>query len=258
MYESIRVEREGPLATVILHRPEKRNALNGQLRRELIDAIDAIAVDEEVRAVILTGAGDKAFAAGADVAEFAARSVEEQRAEVERKRIYDSVTSCPKPVVAAIHGYCLGGGCELALACDIRVADSTARFGQPEVRIGLIPGGGGTQRLVHLVGPGQAFRIALTGDILPAEEAYRIGLVEFLTPPGEHLETARALCERIIQWSPKAIQLIKLAVRGASELPLSEGLELERDLFLEAFGSHDGREGVQAFVEKRAPVFTGH
>lgn len=257
MYETIRVRREGAIATVVLHRPEKRNALNSQLRRELTEAIDALAVDEEVRAVILTGAGDKAFAAGADVAEFATRTVEEQRAEVERRRIYDSVTECPKPVVAAIHGFCLGGGCELALACDIRVADETAQFGQPEVRIGLIPGGGGTQRLVHLVGPGQAFRIALTGDILPAEEAYRIGLVEFLTPAGEHVDTARELCERIIRWSPRAIQLIKQAVRGASELPLSRGLELERDLFLEAFGSADGREGVQAFVQKRAPVFTG-
>ena len=195
--------------------------------------------------------------AGADVAEFAGRSAEEQRAVYDKPRVYDAVAAFSKPLIVAVHGHCLGGGCELALACDIRVADRTARFAQAEIRLGLIPGAGGTQRLARLVGAGQAMRIALSGDAIDAEEAHRIGLVEVLTEPGEHVEAAIKLAQRIARWSPVALKLAKRAVRAAFETPLEAGLELEKELFLAAFSSDDGREGVRAFVEKRDPVFTG-
>jgi len=256
-HETIRTERDGAVAVVTIDRPEKRNALNATVRRELMEAFDALADDDGVKVAVLRGAGEKAFVAGADVGEFAERSAAEQREVYRRRRVYDAVADFPKPVIAAVHGYCLGGGSELALACDLRVADRTARFGQAEIRIGLIPGAGGTQRLARLVGPGQAMRIALTGDFVDAEEAHRIGLVEFLVDEGRHLEKATGIAERMARWSPVALRLVKKSIRAAQETPLSAGLEYEKELFLAAFASEDGREGVQAFMEKRDPEFRG-
>jgi len=249
--------RSDAVAVVTLNRPEKLNAMNAELRGLLMETFDALADDRAVKVVVVHGAGNEAFVAGADVSEFAARTPEEQREVYARRRVYETVADFPKPVIAAIHGHCLGGGCELALACDVRVADSTARIGQPEIRIGLIPGGGGTQRLARLVGPGQTLRIVLSGDPLDAAEAHRIGLVEVLAEEGRHLETALTLAGRMARWSPVALSLAKSAVRTAFERPLSEGLEREKELFLEAFASGDGREGVRAFVEKRRPDFKG-
>jgi len=245
------------IAEVAIDRPEKLNALNATVRSELTDAFDHLADLEEVKVVILHGTGDKAFVAGADVGEFAARSPEEQRAVYRERRVYDALAAFPKPVICAIHGFCIGGGNELALACDIRVADSTARFGQFEIRLGLIPGAGGTQRLARLVGPGQALRIGLGGDLIDAAEAHRIGLVEVLADEGQQLVRARELAERMTRWSGLALQLVKKAVRAAAENHLSGGLAVEKELFLEAFASEDGREGVKAFVEKRRPRFRG-
>ena len=256
-YETLRIDTENGIAVLQLDRPDKLNALSSTVRREVIEALDRLAEDEDVRAVIVTGAGEEAFAAGADVEEFSKRSGAEQRDVMEGRSIFDAVAAFPKPILAAVHGYCLGGGSELALACDLRIADRSARFGQPEVRIGLIPGGGGTQRLANLVGYGQALRICLTGDFVDAEEAYRIGLVEFLVDEGGHVEKAREVAGRMMRWSPVALRLIKQAVRSAAEVPLSRGLELERELFLTAFESEDGQEGISAFVEKRDPDFTG-
>lgn len=256
-FETIEMKVEEPIGYITIQRPEKLNALNSTVRREIMEAVDQLAQDDRVKVAILSGAGEKAFVAGADVSEFAARSAAEQRELYQHRRVYDAVAAFPKPIIAAIHGFCLGGGSELALACDIRVADATARFGQAEIRIGLIPGAGGTQRLARLVGPGQALRIALTGDLVDADEAYRIGLVEFLVEPGQHLVKARSLAERMARWSPVSLRLIKQSVRAAMETPLSAGLELEKELFLAAFASEDGREGVQAFVEKRDPMFRG-
>jgi enoyl-CoA hydratase len=256
-FETILVAKEGPIATITLNRPDKLNALNSVVRRELTEAVDALAVDDEVKVAILHGAGEKAFVAGADVTEFAARGPVEQRELYNHRRVYDAVAEFPKPILCAIHGFCIGGGSELALACDLRIADRTARFGQAEIRLGLIPGAGGTQRLARLVGPGQAFRIALTGDMIDAEEAHRIGLVEILVDEGEHLEKAREVAGRMARWSPVALRLAKRAIRAAMETPLSAGLELEKELFLAAFSSEDGREGVAAFVEKRDPEFRG-
>ena len=195
--------------------------------------------------------------AGADVSEFAARTPEEQREIYRHRRVYDALAGFPKPVICAIHGFCIGGGNELALACDIRVADASARFGQFEIRLGLIPGAGGTQRLARLVGPGQALRIGLSGDLIDAAEAYRIGLVEFLADEGGHLVKARQLAARMTRWSPVTLRLVKKAVREAYERHLSDGLAAEKELFLEAFASEDGREGVKAFVEERRARFRG-
>ena len=245
------------IAEVAIDRPEKMNALNATVRSELTDAFDHLVDLEEVKVVILHGTGDKAFVAGADVSEFAARSPEEQRAVYRERRVYDALAAVPKPVICAIHGFCIGGGNELALACDIRVADSTARFGQFEIRLGLIPGAGGTQRLARLVGPGQALRIGLGGDLIDAAEAHRIGLVEVLAAEGQHLVRARELAGRMTRWSGLTLQLVKKAVRAASENHLADGLAMEKELFLEAFASEDGREGVKAFVEKRRPRFRG-
>ena len=249
--------RDDGIAVVTLNRPEKLNALNEAVRQELMEVVDRLATDDRVRVAVLHGAGDKAFVAGADIHEFAARTPGEQREVYLRRRVYDALAAFPKPMIAAIHGYCLGGGSELALACDVRVADRTARFSQAEIRIGLIPGAGGTQRLVRLVGPGQALRIALTGDMVEAEEAHRIGLVEFLVDEGAHLDEALRLAGRMARWSPVSLRLIKQSVRAAMETPLSAGLELEKELFLAAFTSEDGQEGVRAFTEKRKPEFKG-
>ena len=245
------------VAVITLNRPDKLNALNAQVRQALRDAFDELERDDDVRAVVIHGAGDKAFAAGADVTEFAARTADEQRAVYAQGRIFETVADFPKPVIAAIHGFCLGGGCELVLACDVRVADRTARISQAEIRIGLIPGGGGTQRLPRLVGRGWTTIMSLTGDFVEAGEAHRIGLIDVLVDEGQHLERALELAARMTRWSPVALRLAKDAIRVAFEKPLGEGLTYEMERFLDAFASEDGREGVAAFVEKRKPEFKG-
>ena len=255
--KTVRLLIEDGIAEIAINRPEKLNALNEEVRRSLTDLFDHLASRDDVKVVILHGAGNKAFVAGADVGEFAARTPEEQREVYRHRRVYDALADFPKPVICAIHGFCIGGGNELALACDIRVADATARFGQFEIRLGLIPGAGGTQRLVRLVGPGQALRIGLGGDLVDAAEAHRIGLVEFLTDEGGHLAKARELASGMTRWSSVTLQLVKKAVREAHERHLSDGLAAERELFLEAFASEDGQEGVRAFVEKRSAKFRG-
>lgn len=250
-------KRDDGIAVLTLNRPDKLNALNAELRQRLKDALADLAADDAVRVVVLHGAGEKAFAAGADISEFAARTAEEQRAVYAEPRIYEVVGAFPKPVIAALHGFCIGGGAELALACDVRVADRTTRLSQAEIRIGLIPGGGGTQRLARLVGRGHTMLISCTGDFVEAEEAHRIGWVDVLVDEGRHLERALEIAARMARWSPVALRLAKEAVNAAFELPLREGLEYEKELFLQAFASEDGREGVRAFVEKRKPEFKG-
>ena len=250
-------DRDGYVAIITLNRPEKMNALNAELRDALLHKLDELERDDEVRAVVIHGAGNKAFVAGADINEFAARSPEEQREAFLGRRIYEGVADFDKPIIAAIHGFCIGGGCELALACDVRVADRTTRISQAEIRIGLIPGGGGTQRLARLVGRGWTTIMCLTGDFVEAEDAYRIGLIDVLVEEGQHLERALELATKMTRWSPVAVRLAKDAIRVAFEKPLADGLNYERDRFLDAFESDDGREGVLAFVEKRKPQFKG-
>ncbi len=256
-FEALRVQVADGIATLTIDRPEKRNALNAAVRRELIMALDALRSDPDARVLVVTGAGDQAFVAGADVAEFAARKPAEQRAAMEARSAFEELAAFPCPTIAMIRGWALGGGCELALACDIRVAARSARLGQPEVRLGLIPGGGGTQRLPRLVGYGQALRLVLTGEPVDAEEAARIGLVDLMVDEGELEMRTRALAAAMAAHSPLALQLAKESVRAALELPLRDGVRRERELFLSAFASADGVEGVRAFLDKRPPRFTG-
>lgn len=252
---TVRLEREGGVAILTVDRPAKRNALNAAVRRELIEALDQLRGDDAVRVVVLTGAGDQAFVAGADVGEFAERSVEEQQMAMSGRRVFEELAAFPLPTIAMIHGFALGGGCELALACDLRFAAATARLGQPEINLGLIPGGGGTQRLLRLVGPGQAMRLVVTGEIIDAAEALRIGLVERVFPAAELREGALEIARTVADRSPVALRAAKAAVRAAAELPLEQGLARETELFLDCFGSADGREGVAAFLAKRPPRF---
>ena len=256
-YESILVERRDRVAIITINRPEKRNALNIQTRAEGAAALDELRDDDSVRAVIFTGAGDKAFIAGADIAEFAGRTALQQRAIMLERGLFNAVDSFPKPVIAMVNGYCLGGGCELALACDIRIASNTASFGQPEINLGIIPGGGGTQRLTRLVGEGKAMEMILSGEIINAEEAFRYGLVNHVVP-ADHLEQkTMEIANRIAEKSPIALRLAKEAVKLASRANLDEGLRREVDLFALCFSSEDKDEGVKAFLEKRKPEFKG-
>lgn len=247
----------GRVATLTINRPEKRNALDAATRTAIVAALDELERDPGVRAVIVTGAGDKAFIAGADIAEFEGRMPVDQFRVMSEWSVYQAADRFPKPIIAAINGFCLGGGCEFAMACDMRIAADSAKLGQPEINLGIIPGGGGTQRLPRLVGLGNAFRLLYTGDLIDAAEALRIGLVDEVVPAAELMNRARALADKIAGKSPVALSLMKEAVRASVRAPLEEGLRQEITLFGLAFSSDDKREGVAAFLSKRAPEFTG-
>ncbi len=253
----VKQDKRGHVSVLTLNRPEKRNALNGALRCAFLGAIDQAGRDTDVRAIVVTGAGDKAFVAGADIAEFEGRTPVDQYRVMKAPSIFDAVERVAKPVIAAVNGYCLGGGMELALACDIRLASASARFGQPEVNLGIIPGGGGTQRLPRIVGLGAALRLILSGEMIDAPEALRLGLVEAVVPPDELMPRAMKLAEEIASKSPVAVAAAKEATRAAMSLPLAEGLKLETALFQLCFASEDKAEGVRAFLEKRAASFPG-
>jgi enoyl-CoA hydratase len=256
-YESIRIDRDGAVAIVTIDRQEKRNALSSTVRAELVAALDALRDDAEARVLVVTGAGEKAFVAGADIGEFAGRTPLEQRAAMTGRRVFDEVAAYPKPVIAMINGFCLGGGCELALACDVRIASDTAKLGQPEINLGIIPGGGGTQRLPRIIGMGQAMRLVLSGEIVDAAEALRIGLVDVVHPAAELREKTLELARKMAEKSPVALRMAKSAVRAAAEMPLAAGLQYETEAFVTCFASEDKAEGVAAFLEKRPASFTG-
>ena len=256
-YETILVQRRERVAIITINRPEKRNALNIQTRAEGAAVLDELRGDDSVRVVVFTGAGDKAFIAGADIAEFADRTAITQREVMLERSLFNAIDTFPKPVIAMINGYCLGGGCALALACDIRVASERASFGQPEINLGIIPGGGGTQRLTRLIGEGKAMELILTGEIIDAPTAFRLGLVNQVVP-ADQLETkTMEIANRIAEKSPIALRLAKEAVKLASRSNLDEGLRREVDLFALCFSSEDKDEGVKAFLEKRKPEFKG-
>jgi enoyl-CoA hydratase len=234
------------------------NALNRALFAELDDAFAALAADSSVRAVILTGAGEKAFAAGADISELASLSATEGQQLARRgQAVFRRIETCGKPVIAAINGFALGGGCELAMACTIRIASDRARMGQPEVRLGLVPGYGGTQRLPRLVGKGAAMKLLLTGDMVGAEEAFRMGLVDEVVPAEALLPRAETLARAIAQQAPLAVAGCIQAVEGGYDLPLDSALELEASLFGLTCATEDKAEGTKAFLEKRAPAWQG-
>lgn len=257
MYENILVDRDGALAFVTFNRPDKLNAMNRRTKEEVLAALDDLEGDDDVRVVIFRGAGEKAFVAGADIQEFADVRPMEQWDARRELGFYERIATFPKPTVAMIRGYCLGGGCELALACDLRVAATTAQIGQPEINLGIIPGGGGSQRLPRLVGPGKALQLILTGQRVDGAEARAIGLVEEAVPEEALEERTRELGLRIAEKSPVALRLAKEAVRAAAETGLSAGLEHEATLFSLLFATEDKAEGVQAFLEKRKPEFRG-
>ncbi len=247
----------GRIATITINRPDKLNALNAQVRQDFVDALEDLGRDDTVRVVIVTGAGDKAFVAGADIKEFAGRGGYEQFRVTKGFGIFEAPERCPKPVLAAVNGFALGGGCELALACDIRIASDRAKLGQPEINLGILPGGGGTQRLPRLVGLGTAYKLLYTGELIGADEALRIGLVDEVVPHDALMPRVRELADQIAEKSPAALQFIKEAVRASVRMPLDEGVRLETTLFGLAFSTRDKEEGVQAFLEKRKADFKG-
>ena len=234
-YETLLLERRGRVAIITINRPEKRNALNIKTREEGAALIEELRGDDEIGVVVITGAGDKAFIAGADIAEFAGRTAMMQRDVMTNRSLFNAIDSFPKPVIAMINGYCLGGGCELALACDIRIASENASFGQPEINLGIIPGGGGTQRLTRLVGEGKAMEMILSGEIIDAKTALTIGLVNHVVPLDQLEAKTMDIASRIADKSPIALSLAKEAVKIASRSNLDEGLRREVDLFALCF-----------------------
>lgn len=256
--ENLILEQTGGVRWVTLNRPAKLNALNRALVGELELAIAEAAADAGVRALVVTGAGDKAFAAGADIGEFVGLSPAEGQAMARRgQAVFAALAELPKPVIAAVNGFALGGGCELALACHIRVASTAARFGQPEAKLGLIPGYGGTQRLPRLVGRGRALELLLTGGTVDAATALAWGLVSRVVEPAELRPAAQRLAEETAAISPLAAARCLEAVRLGIDLPLGVGQEVEAAMFGLCFATEDMREGVEAFLEKRPPRFTG-
>jgi len=255
-YQTLLVEKRNRIAFVTINRPDKLNALNAQAKTELKAAFEEIRDDSEVDAVVLTGAGEKGFVAGTDIKELT--QLDEQSGKSfseEGQAVLNLIENLGKPVIAAVNGYALGGGTELALACHIRIASENAKFGQPEVNLGIIPGYGGTQRLARLVGKGRALEMILSGDQIDAQEALRIGLVNKVVPLPDLLKTAEALAAKIISKGQMAVKLALQSVNATHELSLAAGQSLEAELFGRCCKSEDFKEGTTAFLEKRKPVF---
>jgi enoyl-CoA hydratase len=257
-YENLLTARDGSVVTITINRPKVLNALNGQTMAELDDAMGAARADNEVRVVVLTGAGDRSFVAGADINELSAQTPVGGREHARTgQAVLNRIEQLGKPVIAAVNGFALGGGCELAMACTIRLAADTAKFGQPEINLGLIPGYAGSQRLPRLVGRGRALEILLTGDPISAAEAWRIGLVNRVVPAADLAREAQALAQALSAKAPLAVRYILEAVRGGVEMSLADAQDYEATLFGLVSTSKDMREGTRAFLEKRKPVFTG-
>jgi enoyl-CoA hydratase len=254
-YQYILVERDERIGIVILNRPKELNALNFQLVGELADALEELDRDDAIRCIVITGAGEKAFAAGADIKEMADKSPIDMM--IGGFDAWGRIKKLHTPLIAAVGGYALGGGCELALTCDMIVASENARFGQPEILIGVIPGAGGTQRLARVLGKYRTMEMVLTGAQISAQEMAAHGLVNRVVPKGEHLTEAVKLAKTVAAQAPIAVRLAKEAVLTAFETSLEEGLEIERKNFFLLFATEDMREGMHAFIEKRKADFQG-
>jgi enoyl-CoA hydratase len=257
-YATLLFEIRDAIAIVTVNRPEKLNALNAAVIAELGDVADRIGTDPAIRGVILTGAGAKAFVAGADIGEIAAQGPVEGKARaIEGQRVFRRLEQCGKPVIAAVNGFALGGGCELAMACHLRVASEQARFGQPEVKLGIGPGYGGTVRLPRLVGKGRALELLLTGQMIDAQEAYRIGLVNRVVPADRLMSESEQILRSILENGPLAVRACLEAVDAGLDVGVDEALLLEANLFGLLSGTADMREGTAAFAAKRTPAFKG-
>lgn len=256
MYKTLLTSLENGILTVTINRPDKLNALNKEVFSDLEVLLKEIESNADIKAAILTGAGPKAFVAGADITEFAGLAAAEGMDLSRRgQQVFYKIENCSKAIVAAVNGFALGGGCELAMACHFRIASDNAKFGQPEVNLGLIPGYGGTQRLVQLIGKGRALELLMTGNMLDASTALQLGLVNYVVPQEELLNKARAILEVIITKAPLAISRCITAANAA--LDNTNGFEVEIRAFGDCFDSEDMKEGTAAFLEKRKPNFTG-
>jgi len=257
-YENLLCDVQGPIATVTLNRPGVLNALNARTFDELEAAFIALSQDSGVRVILVTGAGEKAFAAGADINELAATDAASGNAKARRgQSVFRLIETCGKPVIACINGFALGGGCELAMACTLRLAVETARLGQPEVKLGLIAGYGGTQRMPRLIGRSTALRLLLTGEMIPAAEALRIGLVDEVVPAERLLPRAAELAASIVAMAPLAVAATIEAVERGSDLEIEDAMKVEAEIFGRLAGTADKTEGTTAFLEKRPPRWTG-
>ena len=255
-FETLLIEPHPGAVVIRLNRPAALNALNGALMDELATALDEAEADPRVLAIVITGS-DKAFAAGADIKEMAPRTYAQNVAEDFITRNWERTASCRKPVIAAVAGYALGGGCELAMMCDIIIAADNARFGQPEITIGIVPGAGGSQRLTRSVGKAKAMDLILTGRMIDAEEAERIGLVSRVVPLASLMEEALAVAAKLASLPPLGVITAKALVQAAFETPMSQGIRQERQAFHAMFALNDQKEGMAAFLEKRKPAFKG-
>ena len=255
-YAHIKVDIDESIATLTIDRPEVRNALNRETVDEALHALFALAVNDDAGVLIVTGAGESSFVSGSDIGDIRTRTRTEGLAAI-ASSLCTAVERFPRPTIAAINGYALGGGCELALACDIRVASESAKFGQPELALGIIPAAGGTQRLPRVVGLGWAKHLVLTGEIVDAKQALAIGLVTIVTPVGQLQVRARELAKKILRQGPLAARLAKVALNASSRVDLDSGLLIETLAQAICYESEDKQEGTTAFLEKRKPKFTG-
>ncbi len=257
-YNNLLVEKEGAVTTIAINRPKALNALNTEVLAELIDAFQALAKDSETRVVILTGAGEKSFVAGADITYMKdLNPLEAREFAILGQGLTSLIENLPQPVIAAVNGFALGGGCELAMSCDIRVAAENAKFGQPEVGLGVVPGFGGTQRLARLVSKGKAKELLFTADVLGAQEALEIGLADRVVPAAELKSFCLNMAQKIVSKGPVAIRLCKVAVNKGLEMDLTNALSYEAEVFSLCFATEDQKEGMNAFVEKRKADFSG-
>ena len=255
--ENVLIEKSGKIGIVTVNRPKQMNSMNSLTRSELAEAFNLLENDKDIAVILLTGSEGKAFIAGADIKEFLNQTIETEKQLEEDWIVTTIISNLKKPVVAVIDGFCLGGGLELAMSCDLRIASDRSKLGQPEINIGIIPGAGGTQRLTRLIGEGRAMEMILTGRMITAEEALSYGIINFVYDPDDLMDEAMQIANTIGEKSKYAVERAKKSVKAVSEINLKDGLKLEREMFIECLNSEDGKEGITAFIEKRKPNFKG-
>ena len=255
--ENVLIEKNGEIGIVTVNRPQQMNSMNSLTRSELAEAFKLLENDKNIAVILLTASKGKAFIAGADIKEFLNQTIETETKLKEDWIVTNVISNLKKPVIAVIDGFCLGGGLELAMSCDLRIASDRSKLGQPEINIGIIPGAGGTQRLTRLIGEGRAMEMILTGRMITAEEAFRYGIINFVYDSDDLMDEAMKIANTIGEKSKYAIERAKKSVKAVSEMKLEDGLKLEREMFIECLNSEDGEEGINAFIEKRKPNFKG-